>query len=443
MNNIEAAAEQLDKLYESMNVDNVSGIMNESESDVPLSENITRNKYLYTIKIVSAENLTAQDVNGLSDPYCVLTDEKGQILAQTRVQYETLNPRWEEAFDITLEFSDQDYRKLLVTVWDKDQVGSDDVCGKAYIYLDRRYFTDSRPNDVYLDLNPQGRVQLRVSMEDEKDDPRFYFGKAFRTLKRARDDMTRTIVDRISPFLKQCLSRDVINKLLKPAGFAGIFEQKKRDLTDRNIEEAIDALFDYFDENLMILNSNLHLEVFKSVISRIWKEIVNTIELIIIPPLSDRQSDMKSLSDNELMIVLKWLQFLKQYLYADGLGVQSDILENQKYKEISKIDKLYHMETENLMQEYLNNQIIGSLDVKKGSLSASKSVLHQRNLGTIKKRKSEKRQKNDRQDNGEIILRILRMRAGNKTKAFLKQQVEERIKKSTTNASSLKPVPEN
>ncbi|KAF0466401.1 c2 domain protein [Gigaspora margarita] len=450
MNNIEAAAEQLDKLYESMNVDNLSGIMNESESKTPLSEKIAKNKYLYTIKIVSADNLTAQDVNGLSDPYCVLTDEKNQILAQTRVQYETLNPRWDEAFDITLEFNEQDLRKILVTVWDKDQVGSDDICGKQYIYLDRRYFADSRPNDVYLDLDPQGRVLLRVSMEDEKDDPRFYFGKAFRTLKRARDEMTRTIVDRISPFLKQCLSRDVINKLLKPVGFAGIFEQKKRDLTDRNIEEAIDPLFDYFDENLMILNTHLHPEVFKSVISRIWKEIVTTIELVIIPPLSDRPSDMKALSDNELMIALKWLQFLKQYLHAEGQAVSSDILENQKYKEISKIDKLYNMDAENLMQEYLNNQIIGSLDTKKSTLRASKSVLHQRNLGTIKKRKSEKRQKNERQDNGEIILRILRMRAGNKTKTFLKQQVEERLKKSTTNAfkensavSSLKPVQEN
>ncbi|CAG8623658.1 26241_t:CDS:2, partial [Racocetra persica] len=449
MNNIEAAGEQLDKLYDSMNVDDVSEKMNQPESGIPLSEKIIRNRYLYTIKILKAENLMAQDVNGLSDPYCVLTDEKGQILAQTRVIFETLNPQWNEAFDITLEFNDQDLRKILVTVWDKDQVGSDDVCGKAYIYLDRRYFTDARPNDVDLDLNPQGRVSLRVSMEDEKDDPRFYFGKAFRTLKRARDDMTRAIVDRMSPFFKQCLSRDVINKLLKPAvGFADLFGQKKRELTDRNIEEAIDPLFDYFDENLMILHNNLHPEVFKAVMRWIWKEIVTIIELIIIPPLSDRQSDLKPLSDNELMIVLNWLQFLKQYLYADGNGVSSEILEIQRYKEISQIDKLYNLDTEQLMQEYLNNQIINTLDPQKGQLKASKSVLQQRNLGTIKKRKSEKRQKHERQDHGEVILRILRMRSGNKTKTFLKQQVEDRLKKSATiaykenSASSLKPVPE-
>ncbi|CAG8625194.1 11552_t:CDS:2 [Cetraspora pellucida] len=253
----------------------------------------------------------------------------------------------------------------------------------------------------------------------------------------------------MSPFFKQCLSRDVINKLLKPAvGFAELFGPKKRDLTDRNIEEAIDPLFDYFDENLMILHNNLHSEVFKAVMRWIWKEIVTIIELIIIPPLSDRQSDLKPLSDNELMIVLKWLQFLKQYLHADGNGVSIEILENQKYKEISQIDKFYNLDTEQLMQEYLNNQIINTLDSQKSQLKASKSVLHQRNLGTIKKRKSEKRQKND-QDHGEVILRTLRMRSGNKTKTFLKQQVEERLKKSATSAfkensaySPLKPVPE-
>jgi hypothetical protein len=31
--------------------------------------------YLYTLKIVMAENLVALDSNGLSDMYCVISDE--------------------------------------------------------------------------------------------------------------------------------------------------------------------------------------------------------------------------------------------------------------------------------------------------------------------------------------------------------------------------------
>ncbi len=87
------------------------------------------------------------------------------------------------------------------------------------------------------------------------------------------------------------------------------------------------------------------------------------------------------------------------------------------------------METEALMQEYLSSQITNTLTVKK-SASVSKSVMDSRNLGTIKKRKTQKRKNTNQKDNSEIILRILRMRSG--TKVFLKQQMEERAKKQDT-----------
>src|SRR5436190_18339351 len=91
-----------------------------------------------------------------------------------------------------------------------------------------------------------------------------------------------------------------------------------------------------------------------------------------------------------------------------------------------RIRYYYDMDTEALMQEYLSNQITNTLTPVKKSASMSKSLINSRNLGTIKKRKTQKR-KNTNQDNSEIILRILRMRPG--TKAFLKKQMEERAKK--------------
>jgi hypothetical protein len=180
-----------------MDVDYLAQIIRDSNPTLPVPEKVEKARYLYTIKIVQAENLPALDTNGFSDPYCVLTDEKNIKLVQTRVIYETLNPRWDEAFDITIEETDK-MRWLGVTVWDRDQVGADDVCGKAYIRLDPNYFNDFLAHDVWLDLDPHGRILLRISMEGEKDDIQFYFGKAFRTLKRAHDDMARTIVDRVS-----------------------------------------------------------------------------------------------------------------------------------------------------------------------------------------------------------------------------------------------------
>ncbi|GBB88076.1 hypothetical protein RclHR1_14600003 [Rhizophagus clarus] len=438
INNIEAAHEQLDNLYTSMDVDYLAQVIRDSNHTQPVPEKVEKARYLYTIKIVQAENLPALDTNGFSDPYCILTDERNNTLVQTRVIYETLNPRWDEAFDITIEETDK-MRWLGVTVWDRDQLGSDDVCGKAYIKLDPNYFNDFLAHDVWLDLDPHGRILLRISMEGEKDDIQFYFGKAFRTLKRAHDDMARIIVDRMSPFLRQCLSRDVINKLLKPSNGFTIFKTvdkgKKVELSDLEIEGAIDPLFDYFDTNLMTLNSFLHPAVFTKVMTKVWKEIESIIEELLVPPLSDRPSEMKPLNDTEVDIVIKWLKFLHNYLHADGNGLSKDeVLENPKYLLILQIRYFYDMETEALMQEYLRNQITNTLTPVKKSASMSKSVINSRNLGTIKKRKTQKR-KNTIQDNSEIILRILRMRSG--TKTFLKQQMEERARRQAAASSAL------
>lgn len=123
----------------------------------------------------------------------------------------------------------------------------------------------------------------------------------------------------MSPFLRQCLSREVISRLLKPNNSNGfiIFKPadkgKKVELSDLEIEGAIDPLFDYFDTNLMTLNSFLHPAVFTKVMTKVWKEIESIIEELLVPPLSDRPSEMKPLNDTEVDIVIKWLKVRDDY----------------------------------------------------------------------------------------------------------------------------------
>ena len=118
----------------------------------------------------------------------------------------------------------------------------------------------------------------------------------------------------MSPFLRQCLSRDVINRLLKPinnSSFNIIFKSdktKKTEFSDVDVETAIYPLFDYFDTNLMTLNSFLHPIVFTKVMTKVWKEIESIIEDLLVPPLSDRPSEMKPLNDTEVDVVIKWLK---------------------------------------------------------------------------------------------------------------------------------------
>ena len=151
------------------------------------------NNYVFTIKIVEAEDLKACDVGGYSDPYVVLGDEYQKRLAKTRIIYRNLNPRWDETVDITT----QGPLNIIATVWDWDAMGDHDCVGRASLKLDPSHFGDFLPREYWLDLDSQGRILLRVSMEGERDDIQFYFGKAFRTLKRTERDMTRKITDKV------------------------------------------------------------------------------------------------------------------------------------------------------------------------------------------------------------------------------------------------------
>lgn len=144
----------------------------------------------------------------------------------------------------------------------------------------------------------------------------------------------------MSPFIRQCLSRNVVKTLVK-GGNSGLDYNKAlgnvtalyrsalgssssevqiplpqgekprirpEELTDVEIEQAILPLFDYFDANLQTLNTYLSDTAKEMVMTRVWKEILTVLEGLLIPPLSDISSDMKPLSDKEVDIVFKWLK---------------------------------------------------------------------------------------------------------------------------------------
>lgn len=206
LNNVDYATLQLDKLEHEVNVDACAAVI--QSHALPVTQRQKKiNNYVFTIKIVEAEDLKACDMNGLSDPYVVLGDEYQKRLAKTRIIYRNLNPRWDETVDITT----QGPLNIIATVWDWDTLGDHDCVGRASLKLDPSHFSDFLPREYWLDLDSQGRILLRVSMEGERDDIQFYFGKAFRTLKRTERDMTRRITDKVSRYI----TKDLV-KILTP-----------------------------------------------------------------------------------------------------------------------------------------------------------------------------------------------------------------------------------
>jgi hypothetical protein len=154
--------------------------------------------YLFTVKILLAEGLNMDGTsNKLPDSFVIISDEHGNRYAKTRTIYDDADPRWDETFDIPVR---GDGAWFMATI--RHRVlgpGKHDLLGRAYLRLDPNQYNDLISKDVLLPLDTRGgHLLLRVSMEGERDDIQYHFGKAFRWLKRTEGDMVRTFVDKVS-----------------------------------------------------------------------------------------------------------------------------------------------------------------------------------------------------------------------------------------------------
>jgi hypothetical protein len=443
LNNIEYALAQLDKLEHGINVDACAEVI--ARNTPPQLKKVRKSTtYVFTIKVVEAEDLKACDIGGGSDPYVVLTDEYQKRIAKTRIIYNNLNPRWEDAVDLTT----QGPLNIIATIWDWDAVGDHDYVGRTSIKLDPVHFSDFLPREYWLDLDTQGRLLLRVSMEGERDDIQFYFGKAFRTLKRTERDMTRKITEKLSAYIGHCLSRRTLKSLLS----RGLTMSSVSSFLNRNraqpapagptpaeVENALTPLFNYFNDNFAIMNKTLTPEAMKMVMARLWKEVLATIESLLVPPLSDKPSHQKPLTIQEVDIVSRWLVLLLNFFHAtdeetgEANGVPIDILKSPKYHEIQSLNFFYFEPTEHLIRtsERMASATVNRQQANRNRSSApahlgatgagygglglpaahrAKSIMLSRNLGTMKKAKEEKRREAQADPNDDMILRILRMR---------------------------------
>ncbi|KAK6440324.1 hypothetical protein LTR95_003449 [Oleoguttula sp. CCFEE 5521] len=460
LNNIEYSTLQLDRVEKEINVDACADVIQKRDPPPPPRMR-GGSKFVFTIKIIEAEDLKAGDMNGLSDPYVVLGDEYQKRLAKTRTIYANLNPRWDESVDILTTGP----LNVIATVWDWDTLGDHDCLGRTSLKLDPSHFNDFMPREYWLDLDTQGRLLMRVSMEGERDDIQFYFGRAFRTLKRTERDMTRKVTDKLSAYIHQCLSRRTLRALLNQntianaglnsvKGYWSKYTGRPSSMmpaqignttapTQLDISNALKPLLAYFDDNFAIMKLTLTDSAMVMVMTRLWKEVLVTIESLLIPPLSDKLSAQRALSQQEVDIVYKWLLILFEFFHAvdedtkESLGVPMDILKSPKYHDLQNLAFFYFESTENLIRTSesmatataarqseasarlnrlsappaLTSSNTISMFAALPSTRRSKSIMLSRNLGTIKKAKEAKRQEAQADPSDDIILRILRMRS--------------------------------
>ena len=262
------------------------------------------------------------------------------------------------------------------------------------------------------------------------------------------------ITSQLSAYINHCLSRRALKALQNRGLTISSFLGRNRGQsgtgvpTREEIENALETLFTYFNDNFAIMNKTLTSEAMKMVMARLWKEVLVTIEGLYVPPLSDEPSSQRPLTPTEVDIVSRWLGLLLNFFHApdeetgEANGVPLDILKSPKYHEIQSLNFFYFEPTENLIRtsermasatlarQQQQQQQRNRLAVPGGVVGAAvgagasaggagvfgvpvrraKSIMLVRNLGTMRKAKEEKRREAQAEPNDDMILRILRMR---------------------------------
>ncbi|KAJ8328778.1 hypothetical protein QVD99_004525 [Batrachochytrium dendrobatidis] len=292
-------------------------------------------------------------------------------LLRTRVIQDTVNPTWDETFQIIFPPISQ----LEIQCWSRNLITFDELIGTALIDLSsrtrlRRKLVDNQTHDIFVELEPQGRLLLRLTMEGEQEDVAFWFRRTNERLIRTRDDFLRSVVAKISPYIKEVISKALKDLEAVPVK-AGFFSSLTTAVQYSNLTAAgasIDTsvteldtdvylapLMDYLNKNLEILCSLLSPPMAQEVIKRAWEDALVVIESVLVPGLYGQIESTRRVLNRRQVSLLKWsLSILRDFFHADGqgMGLPMSVLDTRKYVDISHLNECYFNELTVLKREY-------------------------------------------------------------------------------------------
>ncbi|KAF9961466.1 hypothetical protein BGZ72_003531 [Mortierella alpina] len=420
VNNIEAVRQRLDELYRNMDVDEVAQILRDNEPEPEADPN---KPHQFEIVFVMAERLLPMDSNEASDPFIVMTHDHKELFRSKTISA-NINPRWNEIYEVTLTKE----ITYLIRVFDADKVHKDRLCGWQHLHIDPQDYEDYMPHDIWLDLAQVGRLLLRVTMKGEREDVQFFFGRTFRSLKRKESDLSGIIVDAMVPCIQSCLTAKVLfnnfrSKAMFPFFSTSVSSTKVTSVSDEDCDNALGPLLDYLEASLPILYDYLTTEGMTMVITKLWKEILVAIESLLMPPLSTALSDRSSLTEIEMHVVFKVVEFIKLYLNGGdaGDGFPLKVLETPKYRDLLTVRPIYDSSTEDLMAEYNRALTVPG----RGRLARQQSDYDRRpgGLGAVKRPGVD-----SMTPNPETVLRILRLRHEETVEPFLIEAIDTQSK---------------
>ncbi|KAJ3127793.1 hypothetical protein HK098_005792 [Nowakowskiella sp. JEL0407] len=450
--NMEYAIVKLEELYKRMNVSSVAQSVREYRRNFS-RKGAGANKIAWQqeevvkgglgVEIAYAEDLKPCSKNGLSNPYVVVRVPDGTIvppqadteglpksskqktdeptilngkeceIIRTRAQYDTLNPQWDEKFHTILP----PIQKLEVVVSSRNMISSDQVAGRAEIplatgpYALKSLLEDHQTHDVFVELEPQGRVLFRLTLDGEDEDVDFWFRKSRERLWRTRDDFVRGLAAKMTPYCREIILKSIKVHEAAPLVQRTIFQsvadrmgynsQKKDPIADQqpiplsaftyagiSIEQPVTAneadillspLTDYLNKNLETLCMSLSRTMAHEVIKRIWEDVLGYIDIALAPPLYGQiERDRRFLNSRQVTMVDWMLRILQDFFHADGqgFGLSMELLrDNKKFKNIYLLLGGYHdPEIRRLMKEYETSLVLSTSKSETGGEKSTNDV---------------------------------------------------------------------
>jgi len=256
--NIEVAQLKLADIYREINELITENYITDEESIEDINNSVVSGIFL--LQILCGENLTPCNNDGFSNPYVIIripanlnnldkngnnnnnekengekegmtTDDllnsennnldeernnepmssadfnRGRLVAKSSVVHDSLNPIWDETFQVSICPT----TSLDIKVYNKNSnfLMENQVCGTGTINFSSIY-NNHQTHDVWVELEPQGRVLIRLTKMGNSENLEFHLKQATHHLKRCRDDFVRAIVNRMVPYM-----RIVLYKMIK------------------------------------------------------------------------------------------------------------------------------------------------------------------------------------------------------------------------------------
>ncbi|RXG52528.1 Protein piccolo, partial [Armadillidium vulgare] len=122
---------------------------------------------LLELTIVRATDLVAKDLNGFSDPYCVVK-VNGEVKYRTRIKKKTLDPYWNEKKEVEKE-KEEEEEPLRVTLWDHDAFGMKDFLGSLSLKEEEVRTFSASLSSVWCKLDgvKSGSIEVKFKLISE------------------------------------------------------------------------------------------------------------------------------------------------------------------------------------------------------------------------------------------------------------------------------------